>query len=79
MPGAVRLFLVYALVLLAGIGLSLPFVVDLAIDAPVSLPGIVGMVLLAFTICTTTLVLQRKEAGRGFPPGLTSLTPPPIP
>jgi len=79
MPGPVRLFLGYALILLAGIGLSLPFVVDLAIDAPVSFPGIVVMVLLAYTIFTTTLVLQRKEAGRGFALGLSSLTLPPIP
>jgi uncharacterized protein (DUF2062 family) len=34
------------------------------------------MVLLAFTIFTTTLVLQRKEASRGFALGLSSLTLP---
>ena len=79
MPGPVRLFLVYAFVILAGIGLSLRFVVDQAIAAPVSLTGIVVMVLLAYTIFTTTLVLQRKEAGRTFALGLSSLTIPPIP
>jgi hypothetical protein len=79
MPGPVRLFLAYALVILAGIGLSLRFVVDQAIAAPVSLTGIVVMVLLAYTIFTTTLVLQRKEAGRTFALGLSSLTVPPIP
>jgi hypothetical protein len=79
MPGPIRVFLVYAFVILAGIGLSLRFVVDLAISAPVSLPGIVVMVLLAYTIFTITLVLQRKEAGRGFALGLCSLTIPPIP
>ena len=79
MPGPIRLFLAYALVILAGIGLSLRFVVDLAIAAPVSLPGVVVMVLLAYTIFTITLVLQRKEAARTLAFGLSSLTIPPIP
>lgn len=79
MPGPIRLFLAYALVLLAGIGLSLRFVVDMAISAPVSLPGVVVMVLLAYTIFTITLVLQRKEAARTLALGLSSLTIPPIP
>jgi len=76
MPGGIRLFLVYALVILAGIGISLRFVIDLAIGAPVSGPGVVVMVLLAYTIFTTTLVLQRKQAGRGLALGLASLTLP---
>jgi hypothetical protein len=79
MPGGIRLFLVYALAILAGIGLSLRFVVDQAIAAPVSLTGVVVMVLLAYTIFTTTLVLQRKQAGRGLALGLASLTIPLIP
>jgi hypothetical protein len=79
MPGGIRLFLVYALVLLAGIGLSLRYVIDLAIGAPVSAPGVVVMVLLAYTIFTTTLVLQRKQAARGLALGLASLTLPLIP
>lgn len=74
MPWAIRLFLGYAFVLLAGIGLSLRFVVDLAISAPVSLIGVVVMVLLAYTIFTTTLVLQRKAASRTPAFGLVSLT-----
>ena len=76
MPGGVRLFLVYALVILAGIGLSLRYVIDQAIGAPVSLPGVVVMVLLAYTIFTTTLVIQRKQAARGLALGLASLTLP---
>lgn len=79
MPRGIRVFLVYALVLLAGIGLSLRWVIDLAISAPLSFPGLVVMVLLAYTIFTTTLVLQRKEAGRGFALGLASLTLPAVP
>lgn len=79
MPGGIRLFLAYALLVLAGVGLSLRFVVDLAIGAPLSGPGVVVMVLLAYTIFTTTLVLQRKEASRGLALGLASLTLPLIP
>jgi hypothetical protein len=37
------------------------------------------MVLLAYTIFTTTLVLQRKEASRSLAIGLASLTVPLIP
>jgi hypothetical protein len=37
------------------------------------------MVLLAYTIFTTTLVLQRKQAARGLALGLASLTVPLIP
>jgi hypothetical protein len=59
--------------------LSLRFVVDQAIAAPVSLVGVIVMVLLAYTIFTTTLVLQRKEASRGLALGLASLTLPLIP
>jgi hypothetical protein len=79
MPGGIRLFLAYALLILAGIGLSLRFVIDQAISAPVSLPGVVVMVLLAYTIFTTTLVIQRKQAGRNLALGLASLTVPLIP
>jgi hypothetical protein len=79
MPGGIRLFLVYAALLLAGIGISLRYVIDLAIGAPVSGPGVVVMVLLAYTIFTTTLVLQRKEASRGLALGLASLTLPLVP
>jgi hypothetical protein len=79
MPGGIRLFLIYAFLILAGIGLSLRFVVDQAIAAPVSLLGVVVMVLLAYTIFTTTLVLQRKQVARGLALGLASLTIPLIP
>ena len=79
MPAGIRLFLGYALAILAGIGISLRYVVDQAINAPVSGTGVVVMVLLAYTIFTTTLVLQRKEASRGLALGLASLTLPLIP
>ena len=73
MPGGIRLFLVYALLILVAIGLSLRYVVDQAIAAPVSPLGVLVMVLLAYTIFTTTLVLQRKQAARGLAIGLASL------
>jgi hypothetical protein len=78
MPGGIRLFLVYAVLILAGLGLSLRFVVDQAIAAPVSPLGVIVMVLLAYTIFTTTLVLQRKQAARGLAIGLASLTIPAV-
>ncbi|MEO5884169.1 MAG: hypothetical protein ABIQ58_01460 [Candidatus Limnocylindrales bacterium] len=78
MPGGIRLFLVYALLILAGIALSLRFVVDEAIAAPISVLGVVVMVLLAYTIFTTTLVLQRKQAARSLAIGLASLVVPAV-
>ena len=73
MPRGIRLFLLYALLILAVIGLGMRFVVDQAIAAPVSLVGVLVMVLLAYTIFTATLVLQRKQAARGLAIGLASL------
>ena len=66
-PAGLLLFLGYAFVILGVIGISLRWVVDQAIGAAVSLPGIVTMVLLAYTIFTITMVLQRKQAARGWP------------
>ncbi len=76
MPSGIRLFLLYALLILAGIGVSLRWVIDEAISAPISFPGLVVMMLLAYVIFTTTLVLQRKEASRSLAFGLASLTIP---
>ncbi len=79
MPPGIRIFLGYAFLILGIIGLSLRYVIDQAINAPVSLPGVVVMILLAYTIFTTTLVLQRKEASRALAIGLSTLTLPAIP
>ena len=79
MPSGIRFFLVYAFLILGGIGLSLRFVVDQAVTMAVSPIGVVVMVLLAYTIFTTTLVLQRKQAARNLALGLASLTLPLIP
>jgi len=79
MPGGVRIFLGYAFLILGLIGVSLRYVIDQAISAPISLPGLFDMVLLAYTIFTTTLVMQRKEASRTLALGLSTLTLPAIP
>jgi hypothetical protein len=78
-PTGVLFFLGYAFLILGGIGVSLRWVVDQAISAPLSLPGIVAMVLLAYTIFTITMVLQRKQAARGLAVGLSTLTIPAVP
>src|SRR5262245_11179259 len=79
MPWGVGLFLVYAFMILAGVGLTLGLVVDQAVLIPITLLGVVEMALLAYTIFTITLVLQRKAAARGLALGLATLTVPAIP
>jgi hypothetical protein len=79
MPGGIRLFYFYSFLILFGVGISLRYVVDEAVSAPVSLPGLVAMVLLAYTVFTTTLVLQRKQAARALALGLATLTVPLVP
>jgi hypothetical protein len=79
MPWGVALFLVYAFLVLAGVGLSLGAVVDQAVLVPITFQGVVLMALLAYTIFTTTLVLQRKAAARGMSLGLVSLAVPAVP
>jgi hypothetical protein len=77
MPGGVRLFLVYGLLILFGIAVVLPSVVERAVGAvPVTFDGLVLMILLAYTIFSLTLVLQRKQAARALALGLATLTLP---
>src|SRR5437773_9795607 len=76
MPAGVRLFVLYGFIVLAFIGLALPGVVGLAVDVPVTGPGVVLMLLLAYTVFTMTLVLQRKRAAYWLALGLSSLTVP---
>jgi hypothetical protein len=76
MPNGVRFFLVYAFLMLAFLGLTLPLVVDTAVTAPISSLGLVWMLLLAYLIFTITLVLQRKQAAYMLSLGLSSLTVP---
>ncbi|HJP87417.1 MAG TPA: hypothetical protein VJ850_00055, partial [Candidatus Limnocylindrales bacterium] len=63
----------------AGVGLALPGVVAEAILIPITFTGVVLMALLAYTIFTVTLVIQRKEAARNLSLGLLSLALPAIP
>jgi hypothetical protein len=79
MPAAIRLFLAYALVILAVLAVTLPRVIEQAVAIPISPIGVLSMALLAYTIFTVTLVLQRKEAARGLALGLATLSLPAIP
>lgn len=79
MPWGIGLFLAYAFLILVGVGLSLGFVVDMALEVPITPLGLVVMALLAYTIFTITLVLQRKAASRALTIGLTTLVVPAIP
>jgi hypothetical protein len=79
MPPGLRIFLGYAFLVLGTIALSLRTVVEQAIQVPISPLGVVVMGLLAYTIFTITLTLQRKEAARPLALGLASLTLPAIP
>ena len=73
MPIVIVAFLCYALLLLAGLGLTLGRIVEQATNAPITLQGVVWMALIAASIFTITLVLQRKQAGRGFAIGLSTV------
>lgn len=79
MPWGIALFLLVALLVLAGVGLALGPVVDQAILVPITLTGAVLMALLAYTIFTITLVIQRKAAARPLALGFTTLAVPAIP
>jgi len=73
MPIIIVAFLAYALLLLAGLGLTLGRIVEQATNAPITLQGVVWMALIAACIFTITLVIQRKGAGRGFAIGLSTV------
>jgi FtsH-binding integral membrane protein len=78
MPFGVRLFLLYGGLILVGIALSMRTVVDQAAVMPISPIGVVVMILLAYTIFTMTLVIQRKQAGFGLAVVLGSLIVPAV-
>ena len=80
MPNGVRVFLGYALIVLAVLGLTLPAIVaEASNDVPISPLGVVWMALLAYLIFTMTLVLQRKQAAWGLSLGLVTLVVPLVP
>jgi hypothetical protein len=76
MPNGVRLVLAYAVALLALVAITLPLVVDQAVEAPVSPLGLLWMLLLAYLIFTITLTLQRKQAAWSLSVGLATLSLP---
>ena len=76
MPNGVRLLLGYGLLMLAGLALTLPLVVEQAVEAPVSPLGLLWMLLLAYLIFTLTLILQRKQAAWMLSLGLATLSLP---
>ena len=76
MPTGVRLVLGFGFVLLAGVGLTLPLVINQAVEAPVSPVGLLWMLLLAYLVFTLTLILQRKQAAWLLALGLASLSVP---
>jgi hypothetical protein len=79
MPIGVRVFLVYGFLVLALIALTLPLVIAQAVEAPISVAGLIDMLLLAYLVFTLTLVLQRKQAGYPLAIGLGTLALPMIP
>jgi uncharacterized membrane protein len=76
MPNGVRFLLLYALLMLSGLALTLPLVVEQAVEAPISLLGLLWMLLIAYLIFTVTLVLQRKQSAWALSIGLASLSLP---
>jgi hypothetical protein len=76
MPAGVAVVVAFGIVLLGGLGLTLPLVISQAIDAPVSPIGILWMLLIAYLVFTLTLVLQRKQAGWMLTIGMASLVVP---
>lgn len=73
MPGGVKLIVGFGFLLLAGVGLTLPLIINQAVEAPVSPIGLLWMLLLAYLVFTLTLILQRKQAGWMLSVGLASL------
>ncbi len=76
MPAGVRIVLSFGFVLLAGVGLTLPLIINQAIESPVSPLGLLWMLLLAYLVFTLTLILQRKQAAWMLSLGLVSLSVP---
>jgi hypothetical protein len=76
MPTGVLVLIGFGLLLLAGLGLTLPLVINQAIDAPVSPMGILWMLLIAYLVFTLTLVFQRKQAAWNLSLGMATLVVP---
>jgi hypothetical protein len=75
-PPGVIVLIGFGLLLLAGLGLTLPMVINQAIDTPVSPMGLLWMLLIAYLVFTLTLVLQRKQAAWNLSLGMATLVVP---
>jgi hypothetical protein len=75
-PPGVIVLVGFGLLLLAGLGLTLPIVVNQAVEAPVSPMGLLWMLLIAYLVFTLTLVIQRKRAAWNLSLGMASLVVP---
>jgi hypothetical protein len=78
-PLSVRLWFVWAFLLLAGTGIFLPRIVsfvDFSERAPFSLLGIFMMLELAAVLFGITVALQRKRIAYGFAIGIAALAVP---
>ncbi|MEX0625156.1 MAG: hypothetical protein WD402_01280 [Chloroflexota bacterium] len=79
MPIGVRLWFIWAFVLLAGTGILLPRIiefVDFSERAPFSLLGIFMMLELAALLFAITVAMQRKRIGHRFAIGIAILAAP---
>jgi hypothetical protein len=76
MPVGVGVVLAFGLLLLSALGLTLPLVVNQAVEASISPIGVLWMLLIAYLIFTVTLVLQRKQAAWMLSVGMASLALP---
>ena len=79
MPIGVRLWFIWAFLLLAGTGILLPRIiefVDFSERAPFSLLGIFMMVELAALLFGITVAMQRKRIGHRFAIGIAILAAP---
>ena len=76
MPPGIVVLLGFGLLLLAGLGLTLPTVIGQAIEAPVSPTGLLWMLLIAYLVFTLTLVIQRKQAAWNLSLGMATLVVP---
>ncbi len=76
MPNGVRVLLAYGFALLVVLALTLPLVVEQAVEAPISPLGLLWMLLLAYLIFTITLILQRKQSAWALSVGMATLSLP---
>jgi hypothetical protein len=76
MPNGVLVLLAYGFALLVLLALTLPLVVEQAVEAPISPLGLLWMLLLAYLIFTITLILQRKQSAWILSLGMATLSLP---